>query len=269
MPKHDSRQQTVIAPPVPETAPVVAGTTAPAVEESSTPEKPAAVLAHEVATAAHRARSIAQAARIAAPLPAPKFAPRFAPGRQAAVPADVDPVWAKEGLLVIGGQARCARQSCGGGQGIDGLHNVIGALSGALGWVKYRDHWFCGSTCVNQEKSSPSITFRPSQPGAATGKPGAMRDPARVVLRNGFVHCDRNHCDACAHVGEGLSPEAAVQGAIACGYVQTDDGVFCGKDHAKKQRADIVAGIATPKTYSDAVAVQKAAIEANAPRSNA
>lgn len=185
--------------------------------------------------AALRAKSIAGAARLASvPVPHPastKYAPRFAPNRQP-VEGKVDAELDREGMRVLDGVLRCCRQDCAGGIHLpDGDREAAVSLlkrtMTASGWQQYLGKWFCSKRCVSVEAESPAATLA-DRPVADPKK----FDPKKVVLDHGVVLCSMKDCGA--HVpAHGLPPDRAIEAAVAGGFVQTVDGVFCSREHAR------------------------------------
>lgn len=238
MAKQDKHTAPAFAPQQPALEPVAqhaASTPEPSVTETTESTGTSTVAGVSAEVAAHRERTKAQSARLDA---IPKIAPRFGPGRQVAETAAADPGYAKDGLLVLDGIARCARQDCGGGHPVPESREQLFRALDTLGWQKFRDKWFCSKMCRANEATSPSATLYPSpKKTAASGTPREVRPV------HGHIVCERPDCGARVPV-HGMEPERMVSAAIANGFVQTPDGVFCSHEHAR----EVVRGAHAAKT---------------------
>lgn len=189
--------------------------------------------------AAHQARMIDQAKRIAGRVPGPT----------------VDPATAPTDTPLAGGRLRCARRSCETSLDCTGMTlEQVMHFAEVHGFVKNGTDIYCSRRCkiLNDVSPDGGGVAKPVAPKLAVGAP-----PTRVTIRDGAVHCDYASCGALFQT-DGGTEEHALRIAAAQAWVQTPDGVFCGGTCAKRARADIAAGLhPVARTVDEAAAAVK------------
>lgn len=182
----------------------------------------------------HRARSIAQAQRLAM-VPKPVDAAPTPP----AAPA---PVVEKPKRFID-----CARLTCSThlvdlvevGRDPEVIRRWAAAHGRVLVTTEAGDRFFCDEVCRAHELGRPGA----AKVATARAEP---KPPARVHAPHGVLQCDHVSCIARTDVT--ADPKFAARAAAeaaAKGWVATENGVFCGKECARKARLDVEAGIGT------------------------
>lgn len=132
-------------------------------------------------------------------------------------------------------------------------HDRLAARLEAEGWTAWEGRWYCGKRCRDVERARLTMaTKKADDRGHAAITRVSVDDVERGGEVTRWIVCDLFECEARIKVRVDADGDAAAKLATAAGFVQYDFGTFCSHDHARKARANILAGRQAPILDPDA-----------------